>query len=114
MEKRSSDRITTRLRVEFDGNNTIYCSKVINLSEQGMLIRTAELNFPLDTQFDIFLHMEDTILEIPVKVRRLAKEGDTYDSLGVELIYPPQAYLEFVTNVRGYAEDVKKRGVKKT
>jgi hypothetical protein len=85
----------------------MYCSKVINLSEQGMLIMTAELNFPLDMQFDIFLHMQDDIIEIPVKVRRLVKKGDSYDSLGIELINPPQKYLEFVNNLRYYFEDLK-------
>ena len=95
-EKRSFERIDTCLRVEFDCNNTICCSAVINLSENGMLLRTREILFPMDTEFEIFIHLKDKVLIVPVRVRRLDKSANIYDSIGLELINPPQKYFDYV------------------
>jgi hypothetical protein len=100
LEKRSFERITTRLRVEFDCNNTICCSAVINLSENGMLLRTAEILFPMDTNFEIFIHLEEEVLILPVNVSRLVKTGNIYDSIGIELINPPKKYFDYVDSLR--------------
>ena len=100
MEKRSFERISTRLRVEFDCNNTICCSAVINLSENGMLLKTRELFFPLDTKFEIFIHMDAEVLILPVKVSRLDKSENIYDILGLELINPPQTYFDYIDRLR--------------
>jgi len=100
IEKRSFERIDTRLRVEFDCNNTICCSAVINLSENGMLLRTRELFFPLETKFEICLHLKEEVLIVPVKVRRLDKSVNIYDSIGLELINPPQKYFDYVDRLR--------------
>jgi hypothetical protein len=100
MEKRYYERITTRLRVEFDCNNTICCSAVINLSENGMLLRTKDIYFPLDTKFEIFMHLKEEVLIVPVKVSRLDKTANNYDIIGIELINPPQKYFDYVDNLR--------------
>jgi hypothetical protein len=100
LEKRSYERITTCLRVEFDCNNTICCSAVINLSEKGMLLRTAEILFPMDMNFEVFIHMKEEVLIVPIKVSRLVKAGNIYDRIGVELINPPQKYFNYVDKLR--------------
>ena len=100
MEKRSYSRIPTGVRVEFDCNYTICCSAAINLSENGMLLRTMELSFPLDKEFEIFVHLKADVLILPVKVSRLAKSENIFDIIGVELIKPPQNYLEYVDRLR--------------
>jgi len=101
LEKRSFERITTHLSVEFDCNNTICCSAVVNLSEKGMLLRTSEILFPMETNFDIFIHFKEEVLILPVKVNRLVKSGNVYDSIGIELINPPEKYLNYVARLRG-------------
>ena len=100
MEKRASNRITATLRVEFDYSNTICCCTAINLSEKGMLLKTSDILFPLDTRFEIFIHLKDEVLEVPVKVNRLIKTDNVYDGIGIELIDPPPSYVEFISNLR--------------
>jgi hypothetical protein len=73
---------------------------VLNLSENGMLLKSADINFPLDTQFDIFIHMKGEVLEVPVRVTRLIKTNHMYDGIGIELINPPKIYYDFIHNLR--------------
>jgi hypothetical protein len=100
MEKRSSKRITATLRVEFDWSNTICCCIAVNLSEKGMLLKTSDIPFPMDTHFEIYIHLKGEVLEVPVKVNRLVKTDDVYDGIGIELIDPPASYVDFISNLR--------------
>jgi hypothetical protein len=100
MERRSYQRIPASLRVEFDCNRTICCSSVINLSENGMLLRAKGINFPMDMKFEIIICLEDGFLVVPAKVKRLAKTKNIYDIISIELINPPQTYVEYVDRLR--------------
>jgi hypothetical protein len=100
MERRSYERITARLRVEFDCSNTICCGSVINLSEKGMLLRTPVIHFPLDQQFEIFIPLKSEVLIAPVKVSRLVKTRNFYDGMGIELIDPSEKYSEFINYLK--------------
>jgi hypothetical protein len=100
MEKRAHTRIAGTLRVEFDCSNTICCCTATNLSEKGMLLKTSDILFPMDTHFDIFIHLRDEVLEVPVKVSRIVKTVNTYDGIAIELIDPPRAYVDFINSRR--------------
>ena len=100
MEKRSAERINATLRVEFDWSNTICCCTAVNLSEKGMLLKTSDISFPLDTHFEIYIHLKGAVLEVPVKVNRLVKTDNVYDGIGIELIAPPPLYVDFISNLR--------------
>ena len=100
LEKRAYPRITSRLSVEFDCNNTICCSAVINLSENGMFLRTAEIIFPMDNNFEVFIHIMNEVLIVPVQVSRLVKSENIYDSIGIKIIDPPQKYIDYVNKLR--------------
>lgn len=100
MEKRSCTRIGATLRVEFDCSNTICCCTAINLSEKGMLLKASDIFFPMDTRFEIFIHLKGEVLEVPVRVNRLVKTDDVYDGIGIELIDPPPAYVNFIGSLR--------------
>ncbi len=97
MEKRAFDRIPSNLYVRLCFENDINSGKLINLSKNGIFINT-KVFFPLKTQFEILLPLEEEILKIPVKVARLSKKDDIYDGIGAELIESPLKYLEFVDN----------------
>ena len=100
MEKRSYKRISANIRAEFDCTRTICCCKVINLSENGMLLKSTDINFPINMQFEIFVHIKGEVLELPVRVSRLIRTNHTYDGIGIELINPPKIYFEFVHDLR--------------
>jgi hypothetical protein len=88
------------VRVEFDWSNTICCCNAINLSEKGMLLKTSDICFPLDTHFEIYIHLRGDVLEVPVKVNRLIKTDNVYDGIGIELIDPPLSYVDFISDLR--------------
>jgi hypothetical protein len=100
VERRSCERISARVRVEFDCSNTICCGSVINLSEKGMLLRTPVIHFPLDKQFEIFIPLKNEVLITPVTISRLVKTHNVYDALGIELIDPPRKYSEFINKLK--------------
>lgn len=100
MEKRSHKRIPFTLRVEFDCSNTICCCTAANLSENGMLLKTSDIPFPMDTRFEIYVHLKGEVLEVPAKVSRLLKTDNVYDGIGIELIDPPASYVDFIKDLR--------------
>ncbi|RJQ49861.1 MAG: hypothetical protein C4538_01290 [Nitrospiraceae bacterium] len=95
MEKRSSGRIPSNLKIKLCLDHDINTGILSNLSDNGMLI-TTKVCFPLKSQFEILLPVGEEILKIPVRVSRLLKKNDVYDGIGVELLEPSAAYLEFL------------------
>jgi hypothetical protein len=99
VNERHFERISSNVKVSFDCCKTSYRGIAINLSANGMLIRTEEISFPLDMRFEIFMPLQKEILHIPVEVSRLMKSHDYYDSLGIKLLNPSQKYLDFINNL---------------
>ena len=99
MQKRLFDRIASHLKVSFDCCRTSCWGIVVNLSENGMFIRTEEIHLPFDMRFEIYMPLQKEILHIPVEVSRLKKSFGDYDGLGVKLLNPPQKYLDFINNL---------------
>ncbi len=99
MQKRSFDRIFTNLDVRYFCGSIIHNGTVTNLSEKGMFIRT-RMDFPFDSIFDLLIPLDEEVLHVPVKVRRIVKTDNFYDGIGVELLNPPQNYLKFVNNLK--------------
>ena len=98
INERLFDRISSNVRVSFDCCKTSYGGIAINLSENGMFIRTEEIHFPLDMKFEIYMSLQKEILHIPIEVSRLMKSHHYYDGLGVKLLNPPQKYFNFINN----------------
>jgi hypothetical protein len=44
--------------------------------------------------------MNGKVLDVPVKVSRLTKTNESYDGIAVELLNPPESYLELIRNLR--------------
>lgn len=97
MERRAFDRIPANMDVRLCFENDINTGALINLSPKGMLINT-KVCFPLKTQFEVLLSLEDDIIKVPVQVARLSKKDNVYSGIGVEIVEPHAKYLEFVEN----------------
>ena len=98
-EKRAVKRIAANLETRLSCGNMFYTGVVLNLSEKGMFISTRRF-LPSNTTFLIIIRMEDKLLKIPAKVKRLTKTDSFYYGMGVELLTPPAEYLEFVENIK--------------
>ncbi len=99
MEKRSFERIPANIKVRFNCNLTEFSGTIMNLAEKGFFINIEEAWFPFDVQFDIPLALGEEILNVPVNLNRIILSPDS-NGIGVELISPPEKYLEFVSNFK--------------
>lgn len=98
MEKRANQRIPVSL--EFHCNMEEYFGTVTNLSENGMYIRSQKINFPLQSQFEISIPIQDNMFNIPIKISRMTKSHGYYDGMGVELLKRPKQYLKLINKLR--------------
>jgi hypothetical protein len=99
MEKRTCDRIDASLEAKFFCNNFLCTATITNLSEKGMCINTG-MCLPCGTNVKLLIPVKEEILEVPVEVKRAAKREGFYDTMGLELLNPPQNYLAFVDSLR--------------
>ncbi len=99
MWRRSFNRIPTDIKVKFFSGTEMCYGTVMNLTEKGMFIRT-KVNFPLQPQLRILMPCKDEFLRLNVWVKSFGGSDSINNGLGVELLNPPQKYLEFVGNLR--------------
>ena len=96
MKKRAVERIPANLKAEFFWSDKINSGHVVDLSENGFLVKTDSCP-AIRSKFDLNINLEDDVLKIPVKVRRIV---NTDDAIGVEIVDPPQQYLDYVNELR--------------
>ena len=99
MKKRSVERILADFEARFLWHDTVNSGTLVDLSENGMLITTAACP-PMRARFEVTIPLEDEVLKIPVKVRRVVKKENVYEAVGLEVINPPRRYLEFIGALR--------------
>lgn len=99
-ERRAFKRIPTDIGVNFFFGNSLISGKITNLSENGMFVNT-KICFPLHARFEILLPIKEEVLNIPVKVSRVVKKGDFYDTMGIEVLSQSNKYLNFVSILKG-------------
>ena len=100
MQRRYFERIPSDIKIRFSCDNMDYCGTITNLSEKGMFINTHDMCFPFDSKFEVVIDLNGKTMNIPVKVSRLTKTNDSYDGIAVELLNPPQSYLELLKDLR--------------
>jgi hypothetical protein len=99
MQRRAFERIPADLQANFFCGNTIFTGTVTNLSENGMFVKT-KMCFPFDSTLEILIPLKEEVLKVPIKVSRIEKAEDFYDGMGVEVLNPPQNYVEFVSRLK--------------
>ena len=82
---------------------TYYASSITDFSEKGVFLK-AKMNFNVNSVFVLVLLIQNRIVNVLGKVKRVVKSDDLKESvisgMGVELINPPVQYLEFVKKRR--------------
>jgi hypothetical protein len=95
MEKRASTRIAAKIDTRFFYGKMFYAGTVVNLSERGMFVHT-ERCLPAASEFLVIIKNKRELLKISAKVKRVTKTKDCFDGMGIELLNPPERYLEFI------------------
>lgn len=99
IEKRAYERIPASIDARFLAGNSLYMVTIANLSENGVCINS-DFCVPANSLFELFIPLNEIVLDIPVKVRRVAKEGVFYNTMGIEVLNQTGEYLEFVTRLK--------------
>ena len=99
MQRRAFERIPVDYKVRYFCGDTACNGTVTNLSENGMFIDTT-LDFPFESNFELVLPLNDEILKISAIIKRVIKEKGIYMGMGVQLLNPPENYLQLVDELR--------------
>ena len=99
MQRRSFERIPVDFKVRYFCGDTALNGTVTNLSENGMFIDTT-IDFPFDSNFELVLPLEDEVVKISAIIKRVVKNKGAYEGMGVELVNPPDNYLQLVNKLR--------------
>jgi hypothetical protein len=100
MQKRAFERVPADIKVRFYNCDTDYSGTIKNLSENGMFITIDKMLFPFDSTIQIIIPCKEKLLKVPVKVVRMTKSDEVFDSIGVELTDNHQDYLELVNRLK--------------
>jgi len=98
MEKRNFNRKPLFLEVHCLSKE--YFGTVMNLSKNGMYIKSEKIDFPFAMQFELSISIRSKTLKIPVKVNRVTKTNGYYDGIGVRVLNPPVEYVQFVDSLK--------------
>ncbi len=97
LQKRAHERRPACLVVKFPHNNTTCYGIVKNISEKGMCINSG-VCLPSGAFVDLIIPLKNEELQLPVNVRWIAKTGDFYDAMGIEVLQSSGKYLKIVEN----------------
>ncbi|MBI4697531.1 MAG: PilZ domain-containing protein [Nitrospirae bacterium] len=98
--QRIFDRVSSDLKIRFFCCNTVHSGTVKNISENGMFFTTQKMCSPFDSQVEIFISLGKDILHASAKLKRISKAEDSSDGVAVEVMNPPQGYIDFVKDLK--------------
>ncbi len=95
LQKRACERRPACMVVKFPHNNATCYGIVKNISEKGMCINSG-VCLPSGSVVELIIPLKKEELLLPVNVRWIAKTGDFYDAMGIEVLQPSEKYLKIV------------------
>ncbi len=98
-KKRFSSRVHVSLPVKLLCSNGHYSGIAMNVSKNGMYIKTG-ITLPDEMNFDVCIPYQGEDLRVAVKLVRLVQTYGFFDAVGVEVLNPPEKYLELVGSLR--------------
>ena len=99
MEKRAYKRTNTNLPVKYFCENMIYNGTIENLSENGMYISTTNF-LPCKDQIEMLMPLKEEMSRFKAMIRRIEKVNDVIFNIGVEILHPPDIYIQYVKNLK--------------
>ncbi len=99
MENRSFARTDTHLPVKYYCDNTLYTGIIKNISENGMYICTSNF-LPCTDMIEMLIPLQEKVSRFFVKIRRIEKVNDSKLNVGIEIIDPPESYVEYVEGLK--------------
>ena len=100
-ERRLKNRIPVKIDARFFRDNMFYSGKILNLSDNGMLIKT-NIDIHCGESFIVQISTRKDLPKLVVMVKRITGENSISPGVGVKLINPPQQYTDFVEDLSSY------------
>ena len=98
-ERRSCERIQTNIDARFFYGNLFYSGTVLNVSDSGMFISTKRY-LPSDSMFVVIIRLENELLKVIAKVKRMTSTAGNSAGMGVVLLSPSRSYLDLVNRMK--------------
>ncbi len=102
LTQRIEQRTPSSFFVKFLCDETTCYGIVKNISEKGMCIKTGTC-LPSDSKVKLLIPLKAEQMEVPVRVKWVAKSYEFYDSMGVELLKPSRKYQKLLKNLKNRA-----------
>ena len=96
---RTFDRIPVLVDVEINYKESVYMGTLMNVSESGMFIRTNKMPSQLLSQIEISIPMKGQVIRVSGKLVREENIRGYYNGIGVEVLNPPQDYMDFIDDL---------------
>jgi len=93
---RTFDRIPVIIDVEINYDKKVYKGTLMNLSENGMFIRTNNMPSPLHSRIEISIPMNEEVISVSGKLVREENIRGYYNGIGVEVLNPSKNYIDFI------------------
>ncbi len=94
------ERIPVDLRSRFSHGNIFNSGTIMNLSKEGMFIKTKNV-IPVDSVITVIMHTGRELFQIFAKVKRLNRTAEYYDGMDIEIISSNGNYLKYVKSLEG-------------
>ena len=103
MERRSHERLPSKVKARMFYGNVFYTGMVTDLSENGVFVST-RMSFPLNTVFILVVLVDNQTLKVLSRVKRVLRpeydQSNAKIGMGIELLSPSLEYLEFIGDQR--------------
>jgi hypothetical protein len=96
---RTVDRIPVLIDVKINYDKSVYLGTLMNISESGMFIRTNKMPSQLQSQIEISILLNEEVICVSGKLVREENIRGYYNGIGVEVLNPPQNYMDFIDNL---------------
>ena len=106
--KRTHERIPLDMKVTYVQSNTTYLGTVKDISKNGMYIESdtplpfnsiLDLHLPFKAKLMVYITFNNNVLGVPVRVKRLVKDGSSFIGMGVMLLNSSQSYMDFLSGL---------------
>jgi hypothetical protein len=98
LEKRNCERKLVREKVIYSFGNIFYSGKLLNVSKEGIYVETAYC-LPVDATLMLIMKINDSFINLIVKVKRLVRNSGLYKGMGLQLMNTPNSYLDYVNSL---------------
>lgn len=99
IQRRTFIRVTVDMNIRFFCEQMPYTAIMFDCTKNGIGIDTICNCLPCTYKVDLLIPLKTEILRLKGKISRIKKITDVNFKMGIELVKPPQKYLDFIDSL---------------